>query len=162
MDSHYFFLHGQEEKLQRAISLSMHLWVSIVLQQDRMWTYPLIVLLLFFGYQKQPLTCWDQNPNFTYTSMQLFYISFPLEGTKELIPCISSQTVSTQPNNGLGNAGLHTQRQMSSNGWTFPGSNALFQISRDHRIMFLLECRLNFTFQQSTIDVENSLFCRAI
>lgn len=35
--------------------------------------------------------------NNDFTSMQLFYISFALKDTAELKPCISSETVSTQP-----------------------------------------------------------------
>lgn len=35
--------------------------------------------------------------NNDFTSTQLFYISFALEDTAELKPCISSETVSTQP-----------------------------------------------------------------
>lgn len=137
------------------MSLSMHLWVGkYSFAERKMWIFLL-------GIRNSSLHV-ETNILTSLTLLYSCYISFPLEGTKELIPCVSSQTVSTQANNGLRNAGLHTQRQMSGNGWTFPGSNAQFQISRDHRIMFLLECGLDFTFQRGTMDVENGLFCSAI
>lgn len=136
----------------------MYLWIPKycfwVDRPEKMWTYPLIVVLFATWVsvtaaqvlRTTKILLPDQNDDFT--SMQLFYISFPLEDIAELIPCISSQTVSSQAEKGLRNAGLNTPRQMSGNGWAFSGSNAL-QISRGHRY------RLDFTFDH----LEKSLFC---
>ena len=80
-----------------------------------------------------------------------FTLYFHLKVLKKRIPCIASKTTSHQANDW--NADLHTQRQMSGNVCTFPSRNVLFQISSDHRIMFLLECGLYFTFGHSTKGV---------
>lgn len=80
-----------------------------------------------------------------------FTFYFHLKILKKQIPCIASKTASHQANDW--NADLHTWIQMSGNVCTFPGRNVLFQISSDHRIMFLLESGLDFTFGHSTKGV---------
>lgn len=75
-----------------------------------------VTCLLCFRNSSLSVVC-TKAKCYLHSCCSCFTFSFPLDGTADLIPCISSQTVSTQPNKrGSENADLHTPRQMSGNG----------------------------------------------